>query len=254
MVRPVRWWMTVMSRSNLPEQTRTNAMRSRCFGSMLAWILKTNAENLSWVTGISRSRSAHAGSAGSAARAVTGPAAGVARAARSPAKEAVQQELDAEVVHGAAEVDGRLLAGADGGEIEGMAGAVEHRELLGDLGRRCSRRVSRARPGPRARHVDGRGIFRPGVRSKRCTSRVRRSNTPRKSGPLPSGQMTGDDCSPRTVSSSSSSSSALRVGRSHLFMKVKIGTPRRRQTSKSLRVCASMPLAASITMTRRRRR
>jgi hypothetical protein len=32
-------------------------------------------------------------------------------------------------------------------------------------------------------------------------------------------------------------------------MKVMIGTSRRRQTSNSLRVCGSMPLAASITMT-----
>ena len=39
------------------------------------------------------------------------------------------------------------------------------------------------------------------------------------------------------------------VGRSHLFMKVKIGIPRIRHTSKSLRVCASTPLAASISMT-----
>jgi hypothetical protein len=49
-------------------------------------------------------------------------------------------------------------------------------------------------------------------------------------------------------SSSSSRAIGLRVGRSHLFMNVKMGTPRRRQTSKSLRVCVSMPLAASITM------
>ena len=39
------------------------------------------------------------------------------------------------------------------------------------------------------------------------------------------------------------------MGRSHLFMKVKMGTPRCRHTSKSLRVCGSMPLAESITMT-----
>ncbi len=32
-------------------------------------------------------------------------------------------------------------------------------------------------------------------------------------------------------------------------MKVMIGTSRRRQTSKSFRVCSSMPLAASITIT-----
>ena len=48
-------------------------------------------------------------------------------------QESVEEELDAEVVDGGAEVDGRLLAGADGGEIEGVAGAVEHGELLGDL-------------------------------------------------------------------------------------------------------------------------
>jgi len=47
---------------------------------------------------------------------------------------------------------------------------------------------------------------------------------------------------PRTRSSSSSNSSGFFIGRSHLFMKVKIGTPRWRHTSKSLRVCGSMPL------------
>ena len=41
----------------------------------------------------------------------------------------------------------------------------------------------------------------------------------------------------------------LRSASSHLFMKVKMGTPRRRQTSKSLRVCGSTPLPASMTMT-----
>ena len=53
---------------------------------------------------------------------------------------------------------------------------------------------------------------------------------------------------PSTLSSSSTSSSEGRAGRSILFMKVKIGTPRRRQTSKSLRVWLSMPLPASTTM------
>ena len=44
------------------------------------------------------------------------------------------------------------------------------------------------------------------------------------------------------------SASGSRVGRSSLFMKVKMGTPRRRHTSKSLRVWLSMPLPASTTM------
>ena len=36
---------TTMPRSNRPEHTRTNAIRSRCAGSMLACTLKTNPEN-----------------------------------------------------------------------------------------------------------------------------------------------------------------------------------------------------------------
>ncbi|MBU3684334.1 MAG: choice-of-anchor D domain-containing protein [Phycisphaerales bacterium] len=74
------------------------------------------------------------------------------------------------------------------------------------------------------------------------------NNTPRNSGPLPKGQFTGNAPIPRTLSSSSRSAIGSFVGRSHLFMKVKIGTPRLRQTSKSFRVCGSMPLPASITM------
>jgi hypothetical protein len=42
-----------MSRSNLPEQTRMKAMRSRCFGSMLAWILKMKPEKAGFSGAIS---------------------------------------------------------------------------------------------------------------------------------------------------------------------------------------------------------
>jgi hypothetical protein len=60
--------------------------------------------------------------------------------------------------------------------------------------------------------------------------------------------MTGEAWIPRTSSSSSRRAIGFLVGRSHLFMKVKIGMPRRRQTSKSLRVWVSTPFAASITI------
>ena len=43
--RLMRRCFIFMPRSNLPEQTRKKAMRSRCFGSILAWILKINPEN-----------------------------------------------------------------------------------------------------------------------------------------------------------------------------------------------------------------
>ena len=48
-------------------------------------------------------------------------------------EKAVEEQLDAEVVDRAAEVDGRLPAGAHRRQVEGMAGPVEHRQLLGDL-------------------------------------------------------------------------------------------------------------------------
>ena len=42
---PVGSWVTTIPRSNRPEQTRTNAMRSRCDGSMFACTLNTKPEN-----------------------------------------------------------------------------------------------------------------------------------------------------------------------------------------------------------------
>jgi hypothetical protein len=44
---PVRTWKAFMPAVNLPEQTRMNATRSRCCGSMLAWILNTKPVSLS---------------------------------------------------------------------------------------------------------------------------------------------------------------------------------------------------------------
>ena len=66
---------------------------------------------------------------------------------------------------------------------------------------------------------------------------------------MPIGQLIGVTSSARVEAISSSSSNGSRPSRSILLMKVMIGTSRSRQTSNSLRVCASMPLAASITMT-----
>ena len=60
------------------------------------------------------------------------PAPGLGR--NRVAQEPVEQELDAEIVHGAAEVDGRLLPRADRRQVEGMAGAVEHGQLVDHLG------------------------------------------------------------------------------------------------------------------------
>ena len=62
---PVRTCCTSMPRENLPEQMRKNAIRSRCCGSMFAWILNTKAEKSGRVGG----RAARSRSCGSAAAA-----------------------------------------------------------------------------------------------------------------------------------------------------------------------------------------
>ena len=63
-----------------------------------------------------------------------GDADGFARRRRNGILEkTIEQQLDAEIVNGAAEVHGGLLAGLHRGEIEGMARTVEHLELIFDL-------------------------------------------------------------------------------------------------------------------------
>ena len=63
------------------------------------------------------------------------------------------------------------------------------------------------------------------------------------------GQVAGAVSSASVFSISSRRSKGSRVSRSILLMKVTIGISRRRQTSNNLRVRASIPLAASITIT-----
>ena len=65
---------------------------------------------------------------------------------------------------------------------------------------------------------------------------------------MPIGQVIGAQAMPSTSSISSSTSSGGRPSRSILLMKVKIGVVRSRQTSMSLIVRGSTPLAISITI------
>ena len=66
---------------------------------------------------------------------------------------------------------------------------------------------------------------------------------------MPTGQLTGETSSCSVSAISSRRSNGSRTSRSSLLMKVVIGTSRRRQTSNSFRVCDSIPLAASSTIT-----
>ena len=67
------------------------------------------------------------GSAGS------GASAGARGRGHGVLKEPIEEELDAKVVYRAAEIDGRLPSGADRSKVEGVARAVEHRQLFRDL-------------------------------------------------------------------------------------------------------------------------
>ena len=66
---------------------------------------------------------------------------------------------------------------------------------------------------------------------------------------MPTGQVSGAVSSASVFSISSRMSNGSRASRSSLLTKVMIGMSRSRQTSKSFSVRASMPRAASITMT-----
>ena len=77
---------------------------------------------------------------------------------------------------------------------------------------------------------------------------VRRFMMPPKLLPWPTGQVMGTQGMPSSRSTSSRMSSGSRTSRSILLTKVMMGVSRWRQTSIRRRVCASTPLAASITI------
>ena len=98
-----------------------------------------------------------------------------------------------------------------------------------------------------------------GIASKSCGRRslpdsntvmvcVRRLMMPPKLLPWPTGQVMGTQGMPSSRSISSRMSSGSRTSRSILLTKVMMGVSRWRQTSIRRRVCASTPLAASITI------
>src|SRR6266436_3346080 len=116
-----------MPRVYFPAHTRRNATRSRCAGSMFAWILNT--------------KPASAGSAGSTVR---------SRAPRgSVPDERREQLLDAEVVDGGAEEHRRLPTGAVSVRIEALRGALHQLNLLAQGARLITEEVAR-RTAPQA--------------------------------------------------------------------------------------------------------
>ena len=221
-----------MPRSKRPEQTRRKAIRSRCAGSMLAWILNTKPENFG---------SSGCDACASASR--RGSGAGDSSTTR------VEQLLHAEVVDRRAEEHRRLLAGQVGVQVEGVRRAAHQFDLARAARPACGRAV---RPGAGCRRPS---MTSPAVPFSACGSKnadavvVAGDRRRGKRLPMPIGQVIGAHWMPSTVSISSSSSIGSRPSRSSLLMKVMIGVSRRRQTSSSLIVCASTPLAESMTIT-----
>ena len=95
----------------------------------------------------------------------------------------------------------------------------------------------------------GAAVAPPAVRVNRWNVPVERSTTPRKSPGMPTGQVAATGAMPSTDSTWSSISSGSMPGRSYLLTNVRSGMPRARATSNSRRVCGSTPRAASSSMT-----
>jgi hypothetical protein len=224
--RPARWCCTLIPRSNRPEQTRTNAIRSRWAGSMFAWILKTSPVN--------------AGSSGWTSAWWSGAAAAAGRSRRTCRAAPPRRTR-----RGRAEEDGRLAAGEVLVEGEPRPGLLQEldveAELLGVVPEELVERGV-----VEAREVDRVELRRPsGTGGSGCGGGGR---APSEAAPLPTGHASGTATMFRLSSMSASRSSGSRPSRSSLLMNVRMGVSRRRQTSMSWRVRLSTPFTESITM------
>jgi hypothetical protein len=162
--------------------------------------------------------------------------------------EGVEHLAHAEVVDGRAEEHRRLPAGEEGRAVERRRRVGEqldlafgllvlHAETFGELGvvEALDRLV-----------VACCGAVRAGEKTRIRSSR--RSITPWKRLPMPTGHVKGTTPMPSSRSISSMSASGSCTSRSILLTKVRIGVLRARQTCSSRRVCGSTPLAASMTI------
>ena len=223
---PVRPCVTTMPRSNRPEHTRRNAMRSRCALSMLACTLNTKPAN-----GSSSGR----GSPSTSSRAAGGGTSSITVSSSSRTPKFVSAEPNSiGVVSPARNSSWSWSVPASSSR---SSSHCDQASPSSSAARAASTSSSCASVAPRA------------VRVNRVNSPVRRSTTPRKSPEMPTGHVTGVHTIDRWDSMSSMSSMPLRPGRSHLLTNVMSGRPRSRHTSNSLSVCGSMPFAASRTIT-----
>ena len=224
---PVRTCLTFMPRVSLPEHSRANAMRSRWFGSMLAWILNTKADM--FVSSASTMRlSAFCERGGGAMRPIA--------SSRSPTPKFFSAEPKNTGLRWPSRNASRSN-GLQASRTRSNSPVISPASRLGLSAATSSMLMARSVPAL------------PASPSSSRTPPPSIAMVPTKSRPRPTGQFTGVVSSASVFSISSSRSNGSRLSRSILLMKVRIGMSRSRQTSNSLRVRASMPLAASITIT-----
>ena len=205
-------------------------MRSRCLGSMLAWILKTKPLN--------------GASAGSTMRGPPSRDCGGGAQSISACRISWTPKLLMPEPKNTGDCRPARNSSRSNGELAPRIKSTSRRSADISSGNNSS---SRGLSRPTMFSLSSLRRSSPGV--KRTRRSCCKSNTPRKVLPMPIGQLTGAQSIFSTDSISSSNSTGSRTSRSILLTKVMMGVLRRRQTSSSLMVCVSTPLAASITMT-----
>ncbi|MNK26395.1 hypothetical protein D3C87_447290 [compost metagenome] len=233
----VRCTFSFMPGVYLPEAMRTKAMRSRWLASMLACTLKTTpAKSLSsgWIsftTGWRLTSVVLVRDCGEGARSTSASSTSITPKLFTPEPKNTGVCLPARKASrsqvGEAPVASSMLSMACSKSAPKRLTSVS-RSLSGMVSKSCG---SRSLPD-----------------SNTVIACVRRFMMPRKLLPWPTGQVMGTQGMPSSRSTSSRMSSGSRTSRSILLTKVMMGVSRWRQTSISRRVCASTPLAASITI------
>ena len=218
-----RTCISFMPRRKRPEHSRTNAMRSRWLGSMLAWTLNTKPVTAGSSGSTVRSRRLRGRGAGAhAASASSSSSHAEVAAAREPKNTGVRwpSRKRLQVERAAARCAPAPTLRSARARDASSSRAV---------GQRCRRCSNLARSRPRSRSPAGQ-------QHASCRSRSRHALEVAAHADRPGHRRA------RRAPGRTQSRPAARAGRapsrSILLMKVTIGMSRRRQTSNSLRVCA----------------
>ena len=226
-----------MPRANCPEQMRTKAMRSRCCGSMFAWILNTKPEKVG-VVGEPAARSSVLRGARAAApgrRSGRGRARARSCSSRcrrrraSPGRPGTSRCRTGLPAVSSSAISSRSCASAACGPAPSRSAGVV-RGCSSHWGRRARRRP------PCVRRA-----------AARCARDRRRPRNAVPGAERPVDRAAGDAEHPLDLVEQVERGPC--PSRSILLMKVKIGMPRMRQTWNSLMVCGSTPLTQSMSMT-----